>query len=388
MNDQKLYIIHGIGNDSVGLVGKITTPIAGVNGNIVDLRQDVMHGLFTIFAVVDFSNSNININELDKLVSKISGDTNLKLFIEKYSPVPRDANKKNILLILIGHDKSGIISTITKSLSNYNINIEFSQMVAREGVFLMELLVDINRCTLPVENLQKVLSDIMLSKKIQTMFQTSDVFNKKKRIIVFDIAGSFIGKNAVEEIIKLSGIDREILNSKYSEGKARDCLQNAAEYIDNLPIDMVNTIAQSVEISSATIELIQTLKIMGYKIVIMSSAFSFFTDYLKTKLGIEYAFGCELSINDDLKTLTSDIDNNFAGAGYKDKIISHLMEKESVEKDDITILKKDDDSGEFETPGFGLEISMKVILDNYNQRILSKENLMGIIGSFGIPRIG
>lgn len=48
-----LYIVYGIGPDSVGLIGGITSPIARVGGNIVDMRQDVLHGLFTIFLVVD-----------------------------------------------------------------------------------------------------------------------------------------------------------------------------------------------------------------------------------------------------------------------------------------------------------------------------------------------
>ena len=50
-----LYIVYGIGADSVGLVGAITSPISQVKGNIVDMRQDVMHGLFTIYLVVDLA---------------------------------------------------------------------------------------------------------------------------------------------------------------------------------------------------------------------------------------------------------------------------------------------------------------------------------------------
>jgi len=44
-----------------------------------------------------------------------------------------------------------------------------------------------------------------------------------------------------------------------------------------------------------------------------------------------------------------------------------------------------DGAGVFETPGIGVTISMKVILDYYNQHIISKENVMGLLGFFGPP---
>ncbi len=180
MLEHSLYIIYGTGSDSVGLVGRITKEISKINGNIVDMRQDVMHGLFTIFLVTDFSNSGIGLEGLKKLVEKLSLDTNLNLILDKYYPVPRSSDKKNMLLVLIGSDKPGIIAAISESLSKYNINIEFSQNIARAGMFLMELLADISRCTLPVQNLKTELKKTMNSLNINTMFQTEDVFNKKR----------------------------------------------------------------------------------------------------------------------------------------------------------------------------------------------------------------
>ena len=35
--------------------------------------------------------------------------------------------------------------------------------------------------------------------------------------------------------------------------------------------------------------------------------------------------------------------------------------------------------------GYGLIFDMKVLLDYYNQHILSKESLIGLLGCFGVP---
>ena len=66
--NQKLYIIFGTGPDSVGLVDKITAPISSINGNIIDLRQDVLHGLFTVFMVVDLAGARATVEEVQALV--------------------------------------------------------------------------------------------------------------------------------------------------------------------------------------------------------------------------------------------------------------------------------------------------------------------------------
>ena len=91
-----------------------------------------------------------------------------------------------MLMILLGRDRPGIIATVADILKTYNINIEFSDMIARERIFLMELMVDIRHCAIPLENLQEVLRERMGALTINALFQSEDVFNKKKRILLFD----------------------------------------------------------------------------------------------------------------------------------------------------------------------------------------------------------
>lgn len=389
MLEHSLYIIYGTGSDSVGLVGRITKEISKINGNIVDMRQDVMHGLFTIFLVTDFSNSGIGLEGLKKLVEKLSLDTNLNLILDKYYPVPRSSDKKNMLLVLIGSDKPGIIAAISESLSKYNINIEFSQNIARAGMFLMELLADISRCTLPVQNLKTELKKTMNSLNINTMFQTEDVFNKKKRVILFHINKSFIEPAVIQELLKQADIKPSVIKAMASGGSA-SFIKEALKRLDNLPFDVLNTVIQSVKPMPATLELLQTLKVMGYKIAIVSSAFSCFTDYLKSKLGLDYSYGFQIQTDSDSKSVIgemSPVDFKAAIDGInKDKILTDIMRSESVDGENITIVD-DSDENYKQVPGFSLEFDMKTVLDYMNQHVISEDNLAGLLGSFGVPVI-
>lgn len=378
--NQKLYIIFGTGADSVGLVQKVTTPISAVRGNIIDLRQDVLHGLFTVFLVVDLSTASVSVEEVQALVSGISEETGLDLRMDRYQPVARSAEKRNMLMILLGRDRSGIIAAVADILKTYNINIEFSDMIAREGIFLMELMVDIRHCAIPLENLQGVLRERMGSLGINTLFQSEDVFNKKKRILLFDIRSSFIDKQTLAEVLQLTGIPATEFDAVYRNGNVT-ALQSAARCLADLPVEVTANIARAVEVTPETMELIQTLKIMGYKIALATRSFTCLSEILKEKLGIDYCFGVPLEENEDAMTLTGELEESALQALETAGIIDRLAAREGVAREDITIIE-DEAVG---PQGLRIQLNIKIILEYYNQRILSREALIGLLGSFGIP---
>jgi phosphoserine phosphatase len=306
MSRQRFYIVHGMGNDAVGLVGNITTPIASAGGNIVDLRQDVLHGLFTIYMVVDLTDCELRIDAFKDIIKSIAEDTGLQLSVDTYHPIARNPEKKNILMILVGYDKPGIIASISQTLGNYKANIEFAQNIAREGIFLMELLIDVSYCTLPLDNLKSIVTQKMSEMEITAMFQTKDVFNKKKRIILFDISHSLIPANTVTEILQQTRLTPEDLASTYPKDNVVTALTKAAQLLEGLPADVINTLANDIQIEAGTTELLQTLKIMGYKICVVCNGFSVFVDAVTQKIGLDYSYGVELEINEDSRTVRTD----------------------------------------------------------------------------------
>jgi phosphoserine phosphatase len=379
-----LYIIYGIGNDSVGLVGGITTPISKVGGNIVDMRQDVLHGLFTIYLVVDLSKATISVKEFRGLVDKISSETGLKLAIDKYTPSLRGSGRKNLLLTLVGKDKPGIIATISARLGTYNINIETSEVVARENIFLMDLLCDVSQSALPMDNLKTTIRDIMQAIQINTMFQIEDVFNKKKKIILFDIAGSFIEPRMFEEIMHQAGIRKGELCRVGEDESDLSFMHTTAGFIENLPLKVIDTVIASIEVSQGTHELLQTLRIMGYKIGLISNGFNFFTNPISKRLGMDYAFGYDLPVDDDSQSIIGDLPAGLMHPLERAKIISSILVQENVNQEDITVIS-DQDIDYPTTPGIRLHFNMKVMLDLVNQHVLSRESLKGLLRSFGIP---
>jgi phosphoserine phosphatase len=383
MTRERLYIIHGLGNDAVGLVGRITTPIAQAGGNILDLRQDVLHGLFTLYMVVDLSGCSLRIEGLKTMVQQLSEDTGLQLAVDKYFPVARNPEKRNILVILIGKDQPGIIASVSETLGKYKSNIEFSQTVAREGIFLMELLTDISDCPIPLDNLQSVLDQHMSALGMKTVFQTEDVFNKRKRIILFDLAGSFLDQAAREEIIVQTALRPEEVRAAYPAGDVSVCLRRAAGCLAGFPAPVMTQLVSEIRATPGTLELLQTLKIMGYRIALATHGFSPFSESLPGKLGLDHCFGMPLPVDDDTRAITGEVPAEAFQQRERQNILAQLIEREAVSDQDITVVSDENDA---EPPGIRLQFNLEMLLQFYNQRILTKENLLGLLGSFGLPK--
>ena len=382
--NEKLFIIFGTGPDAVGLVERITTPVAAVQGNIIDLRQDVLHGLFTLFMVVDLAAAALGKDEVTDLVGRLSRETGLDLRVDEYRPLPRRGARQPLLLILLGRDRPGIVAAVTGLLKTYDINVDLAEMIAREGVFLMELMVDLDRCAIPLENLKGALRQRMGELGIDTLFQSEDVFNKKKRVLLFDLRTSLMAPATREEILRLAGLPATSLETALGRGEG-DCLCRAAGCLEGLPLEVMTQVARAVEVGSGTLELIQTLKTMGYQIALACRAFGCVAEVLRAKLGIDHCFGVPLAENDDAMTLTGELEEGALEGLSVPALIQRLARLEGVDPAEITVIASDPRDPAAALPGISLRFDMKRILDYHNQHILSRQALLGLLGSFGPP---
>ncbi len=381
MGKQRLLVVHGMGADAVGLVGKIAAPIAKAQGNIVDLRQDVLHGLFTFHMVVDLSDSKLDTAAFEALLAEIGEETGLSISVNPFSPAPRSPDKDELLVVLVGQDKPGIIASSAELLGKYNANIEFAKTIGREGVFLMELLTDVGHASIPAENLCRTIRQNMAAMDIKAVFQSEHVFIKRKRILLFHIGSSFIGQDAVDEIVAQTGLDAKQAAAARSGKSLLPLLEQAAARLEGLPLDAVDAILQGIAPTPGSVELIQTLKVMGYKIALVSNGFTFFTDYLRRRLDLDYAFGVPIEVDDDERAIGGEIATDELGSHDVDAVLAHLVESDGVEPDDVTTLA---DTGCDEPPGIRLTLDLDVLLRSFNERIVSKENMLGLLGSFGV----
>lgn len=361
MND-KLYAVYGAGNDAVGLVERMAAPLAELGANLIDLRQDSLHGLFTVYLVVDASATELRLEQLKALVARISEDTGLDLHVSRYVPSARPSDSRNLRLTLLGRDRPGIIATVSRDLSAHKINIEFSRMIAREGIFLMELMTDVSHSSLPPENLENTVKEHMAAMGIATMFQRSNVFNPRPRTLLLHLEGSLLARPELAEVREQARL-QDIPNS----------LLAAAGRLEGLPLAALEQVVSSLHVSRDSAELIQSLRRMGFGTMLLSQAFTPFAEVLRERLGLEAARGGVLAVDDDSQTLTGQVRLPPSPADF--------LAQQGLDAAHVLVLT--DEPGDSWPLGLRLELDMRLLLELLNSHVLSRESLSGLLAGFG-----
>ena len=75
-------ILTSFGLNKPGVIAAITTALSEANCDISDLSQKLMGDFFTMIMIVDTSNSDLSLNDIQNEMKKISDEMNIKIMLQ------------------------------------------------------------------------------------------------------------------------------------------------------------------------------------------------------------------------------------------------------------------------------------------------------------------
>ena len=76
-------IVTVVGKDTVGIIAAVCVQLASYNVNVLDIRQTVMQGFFTMMMAVDVSACNVTLAELAKVMDEKGKEMNLSIRVQR-----------------------------------------------------------------------------------------------------------------------------------------------------------------------------------------------------------------------------------------------------------------------------------------------------------------
>ncbi|MBR0446538.1 MAG: ACT domain-containing protein [Oscillospiraceae bacterium] len=76
-------IVTVVGKDQVGIIASVCTCLASYQINVLDIRQTVMQGYFTMMMVADVSGSSIPVAELAQKLEEQGKQMNLSIRLQR-----------------------------------------------------------------------------------------------------------------------------------------------------------------------------------------------------------------------------------------------------------------------------------------------------------------
>lgn len=381
-------VITATGKDKPGLTTEITELIANVNGNIIDIEAFSMRGLFAIFMIVDCRYMSISIKKLKSQLLEMGKKIGLDFTIEPLETGRRKTGKKLILLTTLGKDRPGIVAAVSRFLSENNANIERIRMIAYGELNAMEILIDTNDITMPIEDFKEAMSKECKKVGQDMVFQKDAVFRRPKRLIVFDVDGTLIDAEMIDELAKAAGVGGKVseITSRAMNGEIefKQALKERVHLLKGLPATILDSIVENLDVTPGAEELIMALKALGYKIALISGGFTQFVEKIKEKLSIDYVYANKLVIEDG--KLTGEVEEPIIDAERKAELMRKIAQNENLLMEQVVAVGDGaNDRFMLQNSGLGIALYPKDVLQKVASGVITKDNLAGILYCLGAP---
>jgi len=384
---QQLYVISAVGRDRPGLVNSVSRVLADLNINIVDIEARSVRGHFTMFLVVDLSFSTHTYEDMRRAIDPVREHFGLGLRMEPYEAGRRKVRKRLMLFTLMGKDRPGIVAAVSGILVEKSINIESVKMIARGEYIAMEIIIDIADAADPAA-IRKAMYTFADDTKFDISLRPYDVFQKPKRVVVFDCDSTIIQEEIIDEMAKVAGVGEDVreMTTRAMNGELSytESVKKRVRLLRGLTIAQLEMLTRHINLTPGAEDLISTLHFMGYKVGVISGGFTFFTDYLKKRLRLDYVYANELALENGM--VTGEIQGDIVDAERKGRILEEIAQKEGITADQIVAVGDGaNDRFMLQNAGLAIAFSPKEILKEYSDGMITSDNLTGLRYFLGIP---
>ncbi|KAJ5998522.1 Phosphoserine phosphatase [Penicillium sp. IBT 35674x] len=143
---------------------------------------------------------------------------------------------------------------------------------------------------------------------VEVVLQQESVFRRHKRLAVFDMDSTLIENEVIDEIAKFIGVEKEVseITERAMNGELdfAASLKERVSLLKGVPADVFDKLKSVITIAKGARELCAALKMMGYKMAVLSGGFQPLAEWLAGQLGLDYAVANHLEIDTETQTLT------------------------------------------------------------------------------------
>lgn len=176
---KKHMIISVMSKDRPGIIASITGAIYHLGGDLADLNQTVLCGYLTMILSASFD-SHVTKEDLVAAISHIKTDSKFEVSIKEVAAAgdssTEEQPKETYILTVQGPNRAGIVHGISQFCFDRNINILDLATTLKNDQYTMALQLDLRRCTIELEGLQKELDDYSQQSNLTVMIQHNDIF--------------------------------------------------------------------------------------------------------------------------------------------------------------------------------------------------------------------
>jgi phosphoserine phosphatase len=233
---------------------------------------------------------------------------------------------------------------------------------------------------------QEYISSFCLEAELDFAFvnQTENITNF--RLLAMDMDSTLVGIESIDEIADMHGIRKQVAEltekAMYGEINFSDGLKQRAALLKGLDHSALQRVYdERLILNPGAEKMLKQMKNAGIKTILISGGFTFFTDKLKDRLGLDYAFANTLEIING--RLTGNLVGEIMGAQGKGRILKQICNELGFRRENlIAIGDGANDLPMFAEAGISVAYHAKPIVQENATYVINHVGLDGIVNIF------
>ena len=338
--ESSIYLVTVSGRDQAGLMAMLTSTLATMQAELLDVGQAVIHDQLALGFLVSVSDAAVDQASLQEALARSVEHSVLSVEAvddARYGAWAGSSGApRHIVTILTEGNASAALHAVSDATRAAALNIDtvrrLSNRPAAPGCDARTVLELRIRGELgDARELHGTLSERAVG-VFDFSVQEDTVFRRHRRLVAFDMDSTLIQAEVIDELAKFAGVGEQC--SRITERAMRgelDFTQSFKERVSllaGLPAETVQDVANAVRLTEGAERLLSALNLFGYKTAILSGGFQQVGDWLASHLGIDHVAANTLEVRDG--RLTGGVVGQVVDGERKAELLGQLAAAEGI----------------------------------------------------------
>ncbi|WP_425077518.1 phosphoserine phosphatase SerB [Psychroserpens sp. S379A] len=395
---KEIFLMNISGQDKPGLTSSLTKVLSQYEAKILDIGQANIHDTLSLGFMFEIESGHNSASVLKDLLFK-SYELGVTakftpITLEDYENWVQLQGKDRYIVTILGERLTAEqIAQVTKVISEKNLNIDaIKRLTGRTSLVKTEAY---PRASIQLSIRGKIDCKTDFTEKfmqisreldVDIAFQEDNIYRRNRRLVCFDMDSTLIQTEVIDELAERAGVGEEVkaITEAAMQGEIdfQESFKKRMKLLKGLSEEVLHDVAVNLPITKGAKRLIDALKSYGFKTAILSGGFTYFGDYLKQELGIDYVYANQLEIKDGL--LTGRYIGAIVDGNKKADYLKEIAVKEGIDiSQTIAVGDGANDLQMLNLAGLGIAFHAKPTVKDNAQNSISSIGLDGVLYLLG-----